>query len=332
MKTRAPITLISCSSGRELAGKVAKHLNVPVTPSEDVWFSCGEGKHVIGENIRGTDVYLFQQAMVPGHTRSVYDRFVMLLHAVDAARHADAARITVILPYLPGARQDKRKGRTREGVSTGLFARLLQTAGVSMVITMEPHNEAITGCFDPQHCVLEPVYVTHAFGRWLASEGLANEVIASTDVGGLQLARRFAKVLERDIVALSKERNYSTPNSVDATQVIGNVEGRSVLVIDDIVDTAGSAVAAIEALWNAGAREVNLATIHPVLSGPAWSRLQKLSDNAASRGVSFSFAGTCSVVHPNAPSWYRSFAFDGLLAEVIRTVNSCGSVRGVTEE
>jgi ribose-phosphate pyrophosphokinase len=332
MDCRAPLRLLACDDGRTIARTVADHLSVPLTPSRDEWFACGEGKHVVAENVRGTDAYVFQQAIGAESERSVYDRVMMLLHAVDALRHADAERVTVIVPYLPGARQDKRKGRTREGVTTGLFARMLQTAGASMVIAVEPHNEAISGCFDPRQCVLEPVFVTHAFGRWLDAAGLAGDVIASTDVGGLQLARRFANLLKRDLVALSKERDYSQPNTVARTTVIGEVRDRDVLIIDDIVDTGGSAVAAIESLWEAGARTVNLATIHPVLSNPAWERLHGVAAAARARGIGFSVAGTSSIGHANPPPWYRSFALEPLLADVIRTVNERGSVRGVTEE
>lgn len=329
---RAPLRIIACDDARDLATGVASHLGVEVTPSQDTWFACGEGKHVIEANVRGTDVYVFQRPIVPGSRRSLYDRLMMLLHAVDAARHADAERVTVVLPYLPGSRQDKRKGRTREGVSTGLLARLMESAGVSMVITLEPHNEAITGCFHPRQCVLEPLYTTHAFGRWLETEGLVGEVIASTDVGGLQLARRFAKLLRRDIVALSKERDYSRPNVVDRSTVIGAVAGRSATIIDDIVDTGGSAVAAAEALWEAGATDIRIATIHPVLSDPGWERLHRLAEQAERRGKQFAFAGTCSVQHRDPPPWYRSFGFERLLADVIRNVNARGSVRDVTEE
>lgn len=335
MDGRAPLRLLACEAAADLAAGVARHLEVPVIGSKDVWFSGGEGKHVIDENIRGADVYLFQNPVLGNGVsdgRTPYDRLIMLLHAIDAARHADAARVSVVMPYLIGARQDKRKGRTREGVSTGLFARMLDTAGASMVIAVEPHNEAIAGCYDPTRCVFEPVYGTHAFGRWLSAQGLVGDVIASTDVGGLQLARRFAKLLERDIVALSKERDYSKPNRVTRTTVIGEVAGRNVTVIDDMIDTAGSAVSAAEALWAAGAKDIILAAIHPVFSDPAWERMHGLAAAAAERGVRFAVAGTSSVHHATRPAWYHEFALEPLLADVIRSVNARRSVRGVTEE
>ena len=332
MDDRGPLRLATCDAGRTLCEGVAGHLGAPIVDAHDVWFACGEGKFVVGENVRGTDVYLFQQPVVPGDPRSVNDRFAMLLHAVDALRHADAERVNVVLPYLPGGRQDKRKGRTREGVSTGLYARMLEAAGASMLITVEPHNEATAGCFNPRLCVFEPLYVATAFARWLDTEGLVGRVVASTDVGGLHRARRFAQVLQRDIVALSKERDYSRTSAVDTTQVVGDVEGPSVLIVDDIVDTAGSVVSAVQALWAGGATDVVIATVHPIFSAPAWDRMHALAAEAHARGRAFRFVGTSSIRHANPPSWYRSFPLEAMLAEAIASVNHRGSVSGICED
>jgi len=294
-----------------------------------VWFSSGEGKHVIEANVRGGDVYIFQQHVVPGSERSVYDRFVMLLHAVDAARHADADRVTVVLPYLPGCRQDKRKGRAREGVSTGLFARILEGTGVSMVLTVEPHTDAVVGCYEPGRCVLESIAIAKPLAGFLRDVGLAGQVVASTDVGGLEDARTYAQLLQTDLVALSKERDYSQPNSVARTTVIGDVEGKEVLIVDDIVDTAGSVVSAVHALWEGGATGVTVATAHAVLSGPAWLRLHTLKQEASARGCDFNFVGTSSIPHEQPPDWYRNFSLEPLLARVVRSVNTRSSVTHV---
>jgi len=321
--------LMSCDPARALAEAVAAELGVDVKSSRDQWFACGEGKHVIDVNVRGQDVYLFQQPVVPGSTQSIYDRWTMLLHAVDAARQSDADRITVVLPYLPGSRQDKRKGHTREGVSTGLFARMLEAAGVSMVITVEPHNEAVSGCFDPRLCVLESVSITRGFCDFIQTHGLQREVVASTDVGGLERARRFALGLGSPVAALSKERDYSRPSQVAQTTVIGEVEGKSVMIIDDIVDTAGSVVSAVESLWEAGAGDIVVAGAHMLLSGPAWERLDGLRARAVSRGSDLQVVGTSSVVHADAPSWYHSYPLEPLLAQIVRRVNTRGSVRAL---
>ncbi len=326
---RDPLRILACGDATALADAVAARLDVVRTPSEDVWFSCGEGKHVIGDNVRGTDVYLFQRMIVPTSPQTVYDRLLMLLHAADAARCADASRITAVLPYFPGSRQDKRKLHVREGVSTGLLARVFAAAGVSMVITVQPHNEAMIGCFDPRTTVFEPVSCTAVLCRWLQAEGLVPDVVASTDVGGLELARGFAKRLRCGLVALSKERDYSQASVVTHSTVIGDPAGRRVLIVDDIIDTAGSMCAAVRSLWGAGATDITVVGIHLLLSGPAWERLHHLADEAASRGVAFQLVGTSAILHPDPPSWYRCTPIEPLLADVIRSVNQRGSVRAL---
>lgn len=329
MTTRAPLCLVACGDAHDLARTVGTHLGVPVTPSHEEWFACGEAKHVIQANVRGCDLYVFQRPIGAG--RSVYDRTMALLHAVDAARHADAGRVTVVLPYLPGSRQDKRKGHVREGVSTGLFARLCTAAGVDMVVTVEPHNSAIFGAYDPKRCVFEALSVTGPFAAFLDRSGLVRDVVASTDVGGLEMARSYAKRLVRPIAALSKERDYSRPHAVVNTTVIGEVHGRSVLIVDDIVDTAGSVVSAVRGLWDRGATDIVVAAVHMLLSGPGWERLHGLHREAAERGATFHAVGTSTVEHADPPSWYASFALEPLLAEVIRSVNARGSVRALED-
>lgn len=331
MEPRAPLCLVACSNAAELAAAIGAEIGVGVTSSHDTWFSCGEGKHVVDANIRGNDVYVIQRAMDPASDRSVYDHLMMALHAVDAARCADADRVTLVLPYLPGSRQDKRKNWVREGVSTGLFARLFEAAGVSMLITVEPHNEATIGCYRPSTAVFEALDITRPFARFLEAEGLRCDTVASTDVGGLEMARGFAACMKCDLVALSKERDYSRPNTIARTTLLGEVAGRSVMIIDDIVDTAGSVCSAVQTLWSHGATDVVVAGAHLVLSGPAWARLGDLREQAKSRGRDLRVVGTSTVRHKEPPSWYREFPIEQLLARVIRSVNTRGSVRALEE-
>jgi len=326
---RAPLCLLACQPAHALAERVARHLLVPLARGDDTWFGCGEGKYVVGQNVRGCDVYVFQQPVVPGDPRSIYDRFVMLLHAIDAARCADADRVTAVVPYLPGGRQDKRKGHVREGVSTGLFARLLSEAGCDMVITVEPHNEATVGCYTPRDVVFEGVGVTQGFARHLVARDLVCDTVASTDVGGLERARAYAEVLGCGLAALSKQRDYSRPNIVTATTVIGEVEGRSVLVVDDIIDTAGSVCSAVRTLWSEGATDIVVAGVHVLLSDPGTERLSALHAEAVDRGVTLRVVGTSSVAHPELPDWYESWQLEPLLAQIIRSVNTRGSVRAL---
>lgn len=326
---RAPMVLLACEPALGFANGVAAQLGVSLTPSRDVWFACGEGKHIIEANVRGADVYVFQQAVAPGGGRSAYERLVMALHAVDAARCADADRVTLVLPYLPGSRQDKRKHHVREGVSTGLFARMLTAAGVGMVLTVEPHNEATIGCYDPSRTVFEGLSIVQPFSRYLKQEGLARQTTGSTDVGGLEMARAFAKFLLSDLVGLSKQRDYSQAGVVSETTVLGRVNGRGVLIVDDIVDTAGSAASAIRALWALGATDITLAAAHMLLSGGAWDLLDGLAEEAAQRGVAFDIVGTSSVIHRQTRPYFRQMALEPLVAEAIQRVNRRGSLRAL---
>ena len=236
---RAPIGLISCSSGLNFANRVAGEISRPLVPVSETWFACGEGKMEINANVRGHDIYVIQSVIGNMDDHSVYDRFVMLLHAVEAAALSDAQYITAVLPYFPGARQDKRKGRTREGISAGLFARMLQSAGVDRVMSVEIHNDAIAGMFTPSMAHLENVLLTRHLAEWLWREGLIGDVVVAPDVGGLERARRYAEELSAGLAAISKERDYSQPNLVTQATLIGEVRDRDILLIDDIVDTAG---------------------------------------------------------------------------------------------
>jgi ribose-phosphate pyrophosphokinase len=322
----APICLMACESGRAFATQVAEHVGVPLTPTREIWFSCGEGKLEIDANIRGTDAYVFQSPLGDADGRSVYDRFVMLLHAVEAATLADAQFITVVLPYYPGARQDKRRGRAREGISAGLFARMLSAAGASRVMTLEIHNDAIAGMFDPRVTRLENIYLTKHMTQWLKENALSAEVVVAPDLGGLERARRYAEELHADLAALSKERAYSTPNTVVTATLIGEVAERDVLLVDDIIDTAGSVVAAVDELKQHGARNILACCAHPVLSGPAWQRLGQLVERAEREGWSFQLVGTSSIRHADPPVWYRSFPIEHVISLIIKKINSRGSV------
>ena len=330
--SRAPIALMTCESGRQLAESVAGYMGHELLPTVETWWACGEGKIEIHANVRGHDVYIFQSAVGNQDSLSVYDRFVMLLHAVEAAALSDAQYITAVIPYYPGARQDKRKGRTREGISAGLFARMLQSAGVDRVVTTEIHNDAIAGMFNPTMAHLENVFLTARFSRWLISKGLVGDVVVSPDVGYLERARAYAEELEADLAALSKERDYSQPNQVLRSTLIGDVDGRDVLLVDDIIDTAGSVGAAVEELKSRGAGNIIVACAHPLLSDPAWERLAAVKQRSVDEGWDFQMVGTSSVVHEQTPDWYHSFRIEKLLAAILEKINSRGSVTGVQDQ
>ncbi|MEK9821086.1 MAG: ribose-phosphate diphosphokinase [Gammaproteobacteria bacterium] len=330
--SRAPIALMSCDSGLSFARTVASHMQMELIPTQETWFACGEGKYEINANIRGHDVYIFQSPAGPQDDLSIYDRFVMLLHAIEAAALSDAQYITAVVPYYPGARQDKRKGRTREGITAGLFARLMQSAGVNRVMTVEIHNDSIAGMFNPSMAHLENVFLTRHLVHWLRQEQLVGDVVVSPDVGYLERARAYAEELSADLAALSKERDYSKPNQVFRSTLIGEVADRDVLLVDDIIDTAGSVASAVDELKNQGARNINVACVHPLLNGPAWERMQAISDRSAAEGWQFQLVGTSVIAHENTPDWYRAFPIENLVSRVLEKINSRGSVTGVQNE
>lgn len=323
---RAPLKIAACGAGMRLATAVARDLDLPLVRTQEVWFACGEGKFVIHENVRGSDLYLFQAPVAPGDPRSLYDRTMMLLHAIEAAVLADVREVTAVVPYFPGARQDKRKGRTREGISAGLVARCLDAAGARRVLSLEIHNEAIAGMFNPRRCRLENLVLHGTFCKWLRAEGLHGDVVAAPDVGGLERARGYAEDLDLGLVVLSKERDYSKPNQVATSTLIGDVRNKDVLLVDDMIDTAGSVVAAVQQLKQGGARHLTVACAHALLSEPAISRLDAVAAQAAREGWRFRVVGTSAVHHPAPPPWYTSFDIAPMLARVIRSIHEGDSV------
>jgi len=326
---RAPIALMSCASGKGFAEKVARYLNMPLLPTNETWFACGEGKLEIEANVRGHDVYIFQSIVGIQDERSIYDRFIMLLHAIEAAALSDAQYITAVTPYYPGARQDKRKGRTREGISASLFARMLQSAGADRVVSVEIHNDSIAGMFNPSLAHLENIFLTRQFAPWLIKNQLVGEVVVSPDVGFLERARSYAELLSADLAALSKERDYSQANTDSKSTLICDVKDHNVLLVDDIIDTGGSVVAAVTELKQRGAHNIVVACAHPVFSEPAWARLTALRESSEAEGWKFQVVGTSTIDHPQAPSWYRQFPIEQLVANVLEKINSRGSVTGV---
>ncbi len=315
-----------------MANAVASALDLELVRCRETWFSSGEGKLVIEENVRGCDLYVFQSAVDPASGRSVYDNLMMALHAVEAAALSDAGRITAVLPYYPGARQDKRKGRTREGISAGLVARMLQAAGAGRVLTVEIHNEAIAGMFDPGRCQLENVQLHKHLALWARQQGLCGDTVVSPDVGGLERARNYAEALQLNIAAISKQRDYRQASVVRNSTLIGEVEGHDVMLVDDIVDTAGSVVGACEELKLRGAGDITVLCAHALLSGPAISRLDGLAQRAEQEGWRFCLVGTSSIRRPDPPAWYRSFDLEPLVAKVIRNLHSHGSVTSAQDE
>jgi len=246
-----------------LAERICGHLGVPLGDCSIGTFSDGEICLQINENVRGADVFVVQSTCTPvGHN------IMELLLMLDALRRASAKRITAVLPYYGYSRQD-RKDRPRVPISAKVVASLLVTAGANRVLTLELHAGQIQGFFDipVDHLFSAPVMV-----EYFRKLDLENLTVVSPDAGGVERARAFAKRLEAPLAIIDKRRERA--NVADVMNVIGDVEGRSCLIIDDLVDTAGTLVKAAEALLDHGAVSTYGCCTHPVLSGPALDNIE----------------------------------------------------------
>ena len=254
------------TSNPQLAEAICKYLGQPLGNAKVKRFSDGEVQIEIDDNVRAKDVFVIQSTCNP-----VNDNLVELLLMIDAFKRSSAKRITAVIPYFGYARQDK-KVAPRVPISAKLVADLLTTAGANRVITMDLHAGQIQGFFDTpvDNLFAAPVLIEYMRSRF--SDDL---VIVSPDAGGVERARAFAKRLNAGLAIIDKRR--SAPNQATAMAVIGNVEGRKAIILDDMVDTAGTLSEAANALEANGANEVHACCTHAVLSGPA---VQRINDSA----------------------------------------------------
>jgi len=259
---RRPLRIFSGSSNPALAQSIARHLDVPLGEAKLSRFADGEIYFQILENIRGADVFVIQSTAPP-----VNENLMELLIMLDAFKRSSASRITSVLPYYGYARQD-RKDKPRVPISAKLVADLLSTAGTSRVLTMDLHVGQIQGFFNVpvDHLFAAPVIL-----EYIGSLRIPNLVIVSPDAGGVERARAYAKRLNVGLAVMDKRRGEE--NEVETINVIGEVEGLTAVIVDDIVDSAGTLVKAVEALYLAGASRVLAVASHAILSGPALKRV-----------------------------------------------------------
>jgi len=252
------------SANPKLAQKVAKHLNVQLGKATVSKFSDGEIMVELLENVRGKDVFVLQSTCAPTN-----DHLMEMMIMVDALRRSSAARITAALPYFGYARQDRRPRSARVAISAKVVANMLTVAGVNRLLTMDLHADQIQGFFD---IPVDNVYATPILLGDLWKHGYKNQVVVSPDVGGVVRARAIAKRLESDLAIIDKRR--PRPNVATVMNIIGDVNGRICVIMDDMVDTANTLCEAAKALKEQGAVKVVAYCTHPVLSGPAVSRIE----------------------------------------------------------
>ncbi|HZR80604.1 MAG TPA: ribose-phosphate pyrophosphokinase [Candidatus Binatia bacterium] len=259
------IKIFAGNSNPALARDICTCLGVPVARADIRRFSDGEINVDIQENVRGGDVFVIQSTSTPGN-----DHLMELLLMLDALKRASAGRITAVIPYYGYARQD-RKVAPRVPISAKLVADLIETAGASRVLTMDLHAGQIQGFFN---IPVDNLYATPVLLRYLRERiGREPTTVISPDAGGVERARAFAKRLDGALAVIDKRR--SGANEVAEMHIIGEVRSRIAILVDDMVDTAGTICSAAQAALDAGAQEVVAACTHAVLSGPAIDRLEK---------------------------------------------------------
>ena len=302
-----PVKLFAGSGTKVLAGNIAVKYGRELGDVVVTKFSDGEFQPHFNESVRGCDVFLIQSTNPPT------DNLMELLMMTDAARRASAHYVTAVIPYFGLARQD-RKDRPRTAIGAKLMADLLMTAGVTRIITMDLHADQIQGFFN---IPVDHLYASYIFIPYIRELNLPNLTIASPDVGGSKRASAYANYLKTEMVICYKQR--SKPNVVDKMTAIGDVEGRDIILLDDIVDTAGTLTKAADMLMDKGATSVRALCSHAVLSGKAYENIEK------SRLTELVVTDTIPLKNPNHPK-IKVVTTAPLFADVIHKVNSFESI------
>jgi ribose-phosphate pyrophosphokinase len=257
------LKIFSGNSNRHLAEEICQSIGVPLGEATVTSFPDGETFVKINENIRGRDVYIIQSTCPPTN-----HHLMELLIMIDAARRASADRITAVLPFFGYARQD-RKDQPRVPITAKLVANLLVSAGANRILTMDLHSQQIQGFFD---IPVDHLYASPVFFEYLAAARSENLAVCSPDVGGMKMAAAYADVLGAGLCLVAKKRQNAT--TVEAINVVGEVAGRDILLVDDITETAGTLTAAAKLLREHGAASVRAAVSHCILNDVAYERLK----------------------------------------------------------
>jgi len=327
---RGKLSLIACDSGKPFYKRVVEELknianhSIYEPGSEEHYFANGEVKTIINNNVRGNDIYVFQNIEDPDTINNVNDNLFALLTAIDAARYADADSITAVLPQFPYARQERRK--SREGITAKLVARHLESAGVDRVITLDIHAEAIQGFFPTAK--LQNLHASSTFIDYFKGLNLKEEdtVVVAPDMGSTERARIYSNALHFAIAVIDKERNYSKASTIADMKLLGNVKDKNLIIVDDMIATGGTLISAITELKKHGAKDIYIATSLPYFNGNAVANL----DKAYEAGIFKKILGTDAVYrgeqfmkdHP----WYEEVSMAPLFAKVIYNINHKKSV------
>lgn len=310
------LALFSGNANVELAQSIAAHLEIPLGAVIVDQFSDGETHVELVDNVRGRDVFIIQSTCPPTN-----DHLMELLVMTDALRRSSAARITAVMPYFGYARQDRRIRSARVPITAKLVADMLMAAGLDRIITVDIHAEQIQGFF---HIPMDNVYGSPVLMESMRAQKQAM-VVVSPDIGGVVRARAVAKQLGCDLAIIDKRRPAA--NEAQVMNVIGEVEGRHCIIIDDIIDTAGTLCKAAEALKGRGADKVSAYCVHPVLSGQAIERIcdSSLAEVVVTDSIPLTEAA-------KACGRIKQVSLAPMLAETIKRVNTEESISAMFEE
>ncbi|HEY4305980.1 MAG TPA: ribose-phosphate pyrophosphokinase [Gemmatimonadaceae bacterium] len=302
------LKLLSGTANRGLAEEIAKNLGIDLCKVNLGRFADGEISVRIDENVRGNDVFIFQPTNPPA------ENVMELLLLIDAARRASAARITCVMPYYGYARQD-RKDQPRVPIGAKLMANMIQAAGVDRVLGVDFHQHQLQGFFDVpvDHLYAMPVFTGH-----YRKMGLNDPVVVAPDVGSAKMARGFAKRLNVSLAIIDKRR--PRPNVSEVVNVVGDVEGHDCILVDDMIDTAGTITEAARALVKLGAKDIYVCATHALFSGPARQRI----DDSPIKEVAVT--DTIHVPNERRPKAMYVLSVGELLAKAIRFTHAEQSV------
>ena len=300
------VKIFACTQSTELAGKIARAYGIELGNVIFSRFSDGEFQPSFEESVRGARVFII------GSTHPTSENLMEMLLMIDAAKRASAKHITAVMPYFGWARQD-RKDKPRVPIAAKLVANLLETAGATRMITMDLHADQIQGFFE---IPVDHLYASTIFVPYIKSLNLENLCVASPDMGGSKRAHSYAKFLNSDVVICYKQRKKA--NVIEKMELIGDVEGKNVVLVDDMVDTAGTLVKASEIMKEKGAVSVRAICTHAILSGNA---VEKIENSPMEELIV-----TDSIPHNSLPKKIHVLSCDKLFADVMRSVHEHASI------
>ncbi|MBN2366668.1 MAG: ribose-phosphate pyrophosphokinase [Calditrichaeota bacterium] len=335
-ETRGALSIAACNSGKSFAERIIRELNIIARNEadehrydlhnvEEVVFPNGEVKVVIHEFIRGDDFYIIQCMDDPLSERTINDNLMALITAIHAAYQSDPDHITAVIPQFPYSRQERRK--TREAISAKIVAQLIENAGAQRVLTLDIHAEAIQGFFN--YTKLEDMHASGEMVDCVLNKlklDLSKLIVTGPDVGSAEKARHYSKKLGVNFAIVDKARDYSKPGQVESMRLVGDVRGKNILIVDDMIATGGTLLHAAKLLKDNGAEDIYVAVSLPFFNGDAVERIEK----AYQEGLIKLIIGTDAVFWGESfvrnTEWYAEVSVAPLFARVIYNINKKRSV------